>query len=68
MEGIAQVVVSVWEVGFELKGFVEMEGTPGEIKQDETPTDPTEGKTVGKIRAETDSTKLREFLGNLGSE
>ena len=42
--------------------------TPGEIKQDETPTDPTEGKTVGKIRAETDSTKLREFLGNLGSE
>jgi len=41
---------------------------PGEIKQDETPTDPTEGKTVGKIRAETDSTKLREFLGNLGSE
>ena len=42
--------------------------TPGEIKQAETPTDPTEGKTVGKIRAETDSTKLREFLGNLGSE
>ena len=42
--------------------------TPGEIKQDESPADPTEGKTVGKIRAETDSTKLREFLGNLGSE
>ena len=41
---------------------------PGEIKQDTTPADPTEGKTVGKIRAETDSTKLREFLGNLGSE
>ena len=42
--------------------------TPGEIKQDESPADPTEGKTVGKIRAETDSTKLREYLGNLGSE
>ena len=42
--------------------------TPGVIKQDESPADPTEGKTVGKIRAETDSTKLREFLGNLGSE
>lgn len=35
----------------------------------ETPlqSDPTEGKTVGPIRAETDSTKLRDFLNKLGS-
>lgn len=30
--------------------------------------DPREGDTVGKIRAETDSTKLRQFLNNLGDE
>ena len=30
--------------------------------------DPTEGDTVGKIRAEADSTKLRNFINNLGSE
>jgi len=30
--------------------------------------DPTEGDTVGKIRAETDSTKLRQFLNNLDDE
>jgi len=30
--------------------------------------DPTEGDTVGKIRAETDSTKLRQFLNNLGGD
>tara|TARA_A100001015_G_scaffold236538_1_gene268756 strand:+ start:5051 stop:6475 length:1425 start_codon:yes stop_codon:yes gene_type:complete len=28
--------------------------------------DPTEGDTVGKIRAQTDSTKLKQFLNNLG--
>jgi hypothetical protein len=28
--------------------------------------DPSEGKSAGKIRAETDSTKLRSFLNNLG--
>jgi len=28
--------------------------------------DPSEGDTVGKIRAQTDSTKLRDFLNNLG--
>ena len=37
-----------------------------------TPTepreDPTEGTSVGKVRAETDSTKLRQFLNNLGDE
>jgi hypothetical protein len=30
--------------------------------------DPTEGSGLGKIRAETDSTKLRQFLNNLGTE
>ena len=31
-----------------------------------TTDDPSDGKAVGKIRAETDSTKLRSFLNNLG--
>jgi len=30
--------------------------------------DPSEGDTVGKIKAEADSTALRSFLSNLGSE
>ena len=30
--------------------------------------DPAEGSPVGKIRAETDSTKLRQFLNNLGND
>ena len=42
--------------------------TTGGEEETTTEVDPAEGKTVGKIRAETDSTKLREFLGNLGSE
>jgi hypothetical protein len=42
--------------------------TTGSEEETTTEVDPAEGKTVGKIRAETDSTKLREFLGNLGSE
>jgi hypothetical protein len=40
-------------------------GTPGDGAAEETEPDPTEGDTVGKIRAETDSTKLRQFLNNL---
>ena len=39
--------------------------------QTATPTtseDPGEGTGVGKIRAQTDSTKLRDFLNNLGDE
>jgi archaellum biogenesis ATPase FlaH len=40
-------------------------GTPGEDTSTEVRDDPSEGDTVGKIRAETDSTKLREFLNNL---
>ena len=30
--------------------------------------DPGVGDTVGKIRAETDSTKLKQFINNLGEE
>jgi hypothetical protein len=30
--------------------------------------DPSEGASVGKVRAETDSTKLRQFLNNLGGD
>ena len=30
--------------------------------------DPAPGDTVGRIRAETDSTKLRQFLNRLGDE
>jgi KaiC/GvpD/RAD55 family RecA-like ATPase len=38
-------------------------------KADATPReDPAEGSGVGKIRAETSSTKLRDFLNNLGDE
>jgi len=37
-------------------------GTPIEHQSD----DPTDGDTVGKIRAQTDSTKLRSFINNLG--
>jgi archaellum biogenesis ATPase FlaH len=33
---------------------------------DEVNDNPSEGDTVGKIRAQTDSTKLRQFLNNLG--
>ena len=34
----------------------------------ETREDPAEGASVGKIKAQTDSTKLRDFLNNLGDE
>jgi len=37
-------------------------GSPAVEKQD-----PSEGDTVGKIKAEADSTALRQFLGNLGN-
>jgi KaiC/GvpD/RAD55 family RecA-like ATPase len=36
---------------------------PGNERQD-----PSEGDTVGKIKAEVDSTKLKQFLNNLGDE
>ena len=40
--------------------------TPEPVSEDDV--DPTKGDTVGKIRAKTDSTKLRQFLNNLGDE
>ena len=36
--------------------------------QDSVHDDPSTGDTVGKIRAETDSTKLKNFINNLGSD
>jgi len=43
-------------------------GSGQPIDSDEQRDDPTEGDTVGKIRAETDSTKLKAFINNLGTE
>jgi hypothetical protein len=36
--------------------------------QPEPNDDPSEGDTVGKIKAQTDSTKLRSFINNLGGD
>ena len=33
-----------------------------------TPPDPTKGDTVGRIKTDTDGTKLREFLNDLGED
>jgi KaiC/GvpD/RAD55 family RecA-like ATPase len=41
-------------------------GTP--ISQDSINDDPSSGDTVGKIRAEADSTKLKNFINNLNSD
>ena len=41
-------------------------GTPIEGKDEDA--DPSTGDTVGKIRAQTDSTKLKQFINNLGDE
>ena len=41
---------------------LERTNTPAVEKED-----PSEGDTVGKIKAEADSTALRQFLGNLGN-
>ena len=34
----------------------------------DVPKEPNEGAPIGKVRAETDSTKLRSFLANLGDD
>jgi len=39
-----------------------------QTQQETVREDPAEGDTVGKIRAKTDSTKLKEFLNNLNTE
>jgi replicative DNA helicase len=47
--------------------FDQIKRNTGAPVEGEAPRDdPSEGDTVGKIRAETDSTKLRQFLNNLG--
>jgi len=40
----------------------------GTIESTETNEDPSQGDTVGKIKVQTDSTKLKQFLNNLGSD
>ena len=41
---------------------------PGEEDTEEKDVDPKLGDSVGRIKAEADSTKLRSFLANLGSD
>jgi replicative DNA helicase len=41
---------------------------PGEEDKEEKDVDPKLGDSVGRIKAEADSTKLRSFLANLGQE
>ena len=40
----------------------------GTIESTETNEDPSQGDTVGKIKVQTDSTKLKQFLNNLDSD
>jgi len=42
--------------------------TSSNTQQGESNDDPLQGSTVGKIKAEADSTKLKQFLNNLGTE
>lgn len=42
--------------------------TSTDSTQKQSVSDPADGSGLGKIRAETDSTKLREFLNNLDSD
>src|SRR5210317_2128063 len=44
------------------------QSTPGEQPEQNPNADPAQGDTVGKIRAEADSTKLKQFLNNLDTE
>ena len=37
-------------------------------KEPDTPKEPNEGAPIGKVKAQTDSTKLRSFLANLGDD
>ena len=37
-------------------------------KEPDTPKEPNEGMPIGKVKAQTDSTKLRSFLANLGDD
>jgi archaellum biogenesis ATPase FlaH len=48
---------------------IKRKSTTATVDQDtgEVITDPTQGTPVPKVRAQTDSTKLRQFLNNIGS-
>tara|TARA_B100000424_G_scaffold239256_1_gene205862 strand:+ start:614 stop:2038 length:1425 start_codon:yes stop_codon:yes gene_type:complete len=48
--------------------FDQIKRNTGALNPDEPKEDPTQGDTVGKIKAETDSTKLKQFLNNLGTD
>ena len=43
-------------------------GATATTNSEETNEDPSQGDTVGKIKVQTDSTKLKQFLNNLGTE
>ena len=43
-------------------------GATATTDTEETNEDPSQGDTVGKIKVQTDSTKLKQFLNNLGTE
>jgi len=43
-------------------------GASATTTTEETNEDPSQGDTVGKIKVQTDSTKLKQFLNNLGTE
>ena len=46
--------------------FDQIKRSSGALNPDEPKEDPTQGDTVGKIKAQTDSTKLKQILNNLG--
>ena len=48
--------------------FDQIKRNTGSLDPDEPKDDPTQGDTVGKIKVQTDSTKLKQFLNNLGTE
>ena len=48
--------------------FDQIKRNSGSLDPDEPKDDPTQGDTVGKIKVQTDSTKLKQFLNNLGTE
>ena len=48
--------------------FDQIKRSSGALNPDEPKEDPTQGDTVGKIKAQTDSTKLKQFLNNLGTD
>ena len=66
----------IFDIGEDEEQGTSSSGTSGssdvisKLKRSNTaaPEDPSQGSTAGKIRAETDSNKLRQFLNNLDGE